>query len=99
MWLEEVEDDRVTRFVEMMRSGKTLKPEDFPGGDRSFAPKIEGKKPVDVSLRTKNLVLEPSTAGIYVHVNLWLLFSLTNHHLETAYQGDLLKQAGVHTKI
>ncbi|CAN6906251.1 unnamed protein product [Brassica oleracea] len=67
MWLEEVEDDRVTRFVEMMRSGKTLKPEDFPGGDRSFAPKIEGKKPVDVSLRTKNLVLEPSTAGIYVH--------------------------------
>ena len=43
MWLEEVEDDRVTRFVEMMRSGEIFKPEDFPGGDRSFAPKIEEK--------------------------------------------------------
>ncbi|CAF1708551.1 unnamed protein product [Brassica oleracea] len=36
MWLEEVEDDRVTRFVEMMRSGEIFKPEDFPGGDRRF---------------------------------------------------------------
>ncbi|KAG2256097.1 hypothetical protein Bca52824_075391 [Brassica carinata] len=44
MWMEEVEDDRVTRLVEMMRSGKTFKPEDFPGGDRSFAPKTEEKK-------------------------------------------------------
>ncbi|KAG2293161.1 hypothetical protein Bca52824_039830 [Brassica carinata] len=31
MWLEDVEDDRVTRLVEMMRSGKTFKPEDFQG--------------------------------------------------------------------
>ncbi|KAL0655968.1 hypothetical protein Bca4012_076552 [Brassica carinata] len=44
MWLEEVEDDRVTRLVEMMRSEKTFKPEDCPGGDRSFSPKTEEKK-------------------------------------------------------
>nr|VDC96091.1 unnamed protein product [Brassica rapa] len=44
MWLEEVGDDRVTRLVEMMRSGKTFIPEDFPGGDRSFALKTEKKK-------------------------------------------------------
>uniref|UniRef100_A0A0D3CGB4 RNase H type-1 domain-containing protein n=2 Tax=Brassica oleracea TaxID=3712 RepID=A0A0D3CGB4_BRAOL len=36
-WLDEVENDRVTRLVKLMRSRHQFKPSDFPGGDMSFA--------------------------------------------------------------
>ncbi|KAL0677917.1 hypothetical protein Bca4012_005898 [Brassica carinata] len=99
MWLEDVEDDRVTRLVEMMRSGKTFKPEDFQVETCHLPLRQRKRKLVDLCLTTRNLVVGPSTGGIYVHVNLRLLILRTNHHLETADQRDLLKQAGVHTEI
>ncbi|KAF2555051.1 hypothetical protein F2Q68_00016119 [Brassica cretica] len=36
-WLDEVENDRVTRLVKLMRSRHQFKPSDFPGGDMLFA--------------------------------------------------------------
>ncbi|CAF1755690.1 unnamed protein product [Brassica oleracea var. botrytis] len=35
-WLDEVEDPKVTRLVDHIRSGHTFRTEDFEGGDRSF---------------------------------------------------------------
>ncbi|CAN6869045.1 unnamed protein product [Brassica oleracea] len=35
-WLDEVEDPKVTRLVDLIRSGHTFRTEDFVGGDRSF---------------------------------------------------------------
>ncbi|KAL0742944.1 hypothetical protein Bca4012_084457 [Brassica carinata] len=51
MLLEEVQDSQVTSLVQMMRSGGTIKLEDFPGGDTSFRRNLEkknnGKLPKD----------------------------------------------------
>ncbi|KAF3595935.1 hypothetical protein DY000_02022720 [Brassica cretica] len=66
MWLEEVEDDRVTRLVEMMRSGKTFKPEDCPGGDRSISPKTEEKKTEEKKTGGR-LLKDEKTGGGTVH--------------------------------
>ncbi|KAG2307458.1 hypothetical protein Bca52824_027206 [Brassica carinata] len=43
-WLllvDKAEDSQVTSLVQKLLCGETLKTEDFPGGDRSFCPKLE----------------------------------------------------------
>lgn len=42
MWLDERLDVRVTRLVEALQSGYQFQKTDFPGGDASFAPVLEG---------------------------------------------------------
>ncbi|KAG2331405.1 hypothetical protein Bca52824_002585 [Brassica carinata] len=39
--VNEAEDSQVTSLVQKLLCGKTFKTEDFPGGDRSFCPKLE----------------------------------------------------------
>lgn len=42
MWLDDRLDVRVTRLVEALQSGYQFQKTDFPGGDASFAPVLEG---------------------------------------------------------
>lgn len=39
--MDEAEDSQVTALVQKMLLGETFKPQDFPGGDRSFIPKVK----------------------------------------------------------
>ncbi|KAG2312233.1 hypothetical protein Bca52824_023790 [Brassica carinata] len=41
MLVDEAEDSQVTSLVQKLLCGETFKTEDFPGGDRSFCPKLE----------------------------------------------------------
>ncbi|KAL0716125.1 hypothetical protein Bca4012_065447 [Brassica carinata] len=59
LWLDEVEDDRVTHLVELIVSGHQFQTSDLPGADSSFAPIPEenknADKPTGQSVRQRKL--------------------------------------------
>ncbi|KAG2330003.1 hypothetical protein Bca52824_001183 [Brassica carinata] len=88
--VDEAEDSQVTSLVQKLLCGETFKTEDFPGGDRSFCPKLEVR---DTGQDEKGCPF-PYTCGICDRAKQSLLKLKKHLLLETAKKGILLAQRG-----